>query len=168
MCVYRTVRGNSGAQLRALTKLVALAGRAGAGPAPAPAGAGARGPGAGERGPERGRPGDGRLTRHSHTQTQTEHRPSTWTSDRRINMHTTPHTDSRIRRSTTHPRSHTPVVLLTLTLDSALEHGPPSKHTRDTPSACHRAHTGGLEQAWHLATWQDPCAPCGVREGRDP
>ena len=54
-------------------------------------------------------------------------RASTWTSDRGINMHTH-HTRTRglaDQAITTDPRPHTPVVLLTLTLDSALEHGRP-------------------------------------------
>ena len=120
----------------------------------------------------------GSLKRGDNSADHNLDRSSTWTSDRRINMHTH-HTRTRglaDQAITTDPRSHTPVVLLTLTLDSALEHGrphaivQPQAHARYTqrvpPPRPHRRRGAGMAPR-HMAA-RHPCAPCGVREGRGP
>ena len=125
MCVYRTVRGG----FRGTAQSSHKAGCAGwacgrwAGPGPGGGrGAGPRGRGAGSRegAPRR------RATHTSQSHTDSD-RASSIDLDLRPSdkyAHYTTHglADQAI---TTDPRSHTPVVLLTLTLDSALERGRP-------------------------------------------
>ena len=91
--------------------------------------------------------------------------------DRWINMHTH-HTRHGLadQAITTDPRSHTPVVLLTLTLDSALEHGrphaivQPQAHARYTqrvpPPRPHRRRGAGM------ASRHMPGPLCSVRGAR--